>query len=115
MAEETEEEKRHRLIKSYRADLPHYNGQISTSEGKLKKYAEDYEKYVNALEQIGTAATGVGEGQGEIQKGKESLSSCAGGNKYGEASGAISMVASMFGMVVSSGIGSIIKYIQMRN
>lgn len=112
MAEETEEEKRQRKIGELRADLPHYNSQIMASEKKLQKYAEDYAKYVTALEQLPTVSKGIVDGQGDINSGGSSLTNYAGGTRYGEATSAISAVSGMFGSVASSGVGSIIKHVQ---
>ena len=99
-------------IRQLRLELPYYNGQILASEKKLKKYAEDYAKYVTALGQLATVSKGIADGQSDIDAGGRALPNYAGGNKYGEASGAISAVSGMFGSVASSGVGAIIKYVQ---
>ena len=99
-------------IRQLRLELPYYNGQILASEKKLKKYAEDYAKYNAALEQLTTVSKGIYDGKGDIDAGGKLLPNYAGGNKYGEAAGAISAVSSMFGSVASSGVGSIVKHVQ---
>ena len=83
----TSEEERERLqhIAQLRADLPHYSGQINTSEEKLNKYAEDYDemsrkaaniiadlikKNPNAILGLATGSTPVGTYNELIQKNK---------------------------------------------
>ena len=109
-----DEEERERLqqLRQLYNDLPYYSGKINTSEEKLNKYAEDYEKYVTALGQLATVSKGVAGGQEDIVSGGRSLSNYAGGNKYSEALGAISLVSGAFGAAASSGVGSIIRYVQ---
>ena len=98
-------------IESLRGELRIISGAISASEGRLKKYQEDYKKYENAIEKLAKIQKDILNGQSFLSKSKTSLSNYASGKKAGMAAGAISSVISMFGST-AGGIDAINTFIE---